>query len=674
MSDYLQSDIMKKTAPNAAMRRKSLLKKGAYFSVAGVVLAGLLGAGYYVLFPDLQEENREQPIVQPDVTEAEQRKQKLLSKLRSQQKQQSGIRSAPIQAGNDQVFINAPQQENRAETNVPQPVQTTDKMILPSFTDLPETKEELQAVGRDTLSKVEAALEAANQTTSKVERLAVAAQKIRETESQQDLKTQDVTVLQKQGSVTPSKEQKQEKQEKQEDQQSSPESNGQQTSESLKPALGQQAYAVQIASYQSRANARNISRKLQAAGIETKFIKSGKWTIVRTSTGQSRNDANKVRQEIAQKFGIKPLLIKVGHETGQDIQIVAAPKLMSVPTQRTVAVTSPKNSSSLDSVRADTLPRLVLRTPQRDEEIQSQISNLPTGLSQSPPESVRDAAVLRPGQPEVVIVTPNQDVAVQDAAIVPNQNIKTETLDKNDPRERSPALQYHAGKTKPVSTIAAPPNLQNRAPQARPQEKQVKNKSTLTASAPQLATLPEPEKKLVQKQAAQPPLTIQETLQQADKSLRNNDVAAARRYYNDVLKRTPAKRPEYLRALTAMTGLIAEDSPVEALAFLREQETKSPNSSMISAQMAAILAGIGNINGAVAMQQQAVIREPGNPAHVLDLASLYERAGLQEQARQAYDIVLKSHKAKQELPDLVFQSAQNRYEQLQAQAQQKEGN
>ena len=676
MSDYLQSDIMQRTAPTASLRRHALMKRALYLGAAFAVIAGLVGGGYYIITMMGQgDKGQVAQIPQTDQAgnqeTAESRKQKVLENLRQNQKQDSGIRSAPIQAGNDQIFVET---TASARQDVPPPLAGDDKMVLPSFTDLPETKEELQAVGRDTLSKVEEALQAANSIADKAQRLTT--KRIETNTAGQpgaDAEQHDIV----EDSKPLKSVEKQQKQPKADPETSDRSEAGNQ----IPAAAGEQAYAVQIASYKSIANARNISRKLQKAGIDTKFVKSGSWTIVRTSVGQSRQGALQTRQQIAQRFGIKPLLIKVGHETGQAVRIVAAPKL--------------KQETARSIVRSEQ-PATSLPDVQSTSAISRQTtSNLPSGLSQSPPENVRDASRLRPGQPEIVIVSEGETVK--------KGSQKTAAVKRSDPTEVSPALQYQANQLKkakqPVtSSSQSQPSVppQERSPALALKTNNQGNVDKRAAAplrepapkaspteAPKLAALPAPgtqapgtqerspaisEPAPTPKPAAnQPPMTIQETLNQADRALRNNQIGQARRFYNEVLSRTPPKRPEYLRALTAMTGLIAEDSPVEALAFLREQETKSPDSSMISAQMAAILAGIGNINGAVAMQQQAVIREPGNPAHVLDLASLYERAGLQEQARQAYDIVLKSHKAKQELPDQVFKSAETRYQQLLAQ-------
>lgn len=689
MSDYLQSDIMQRTAPTGAFKRRALIKRAVYLGAAFAVMAGLIGGGYYVvMMMDSPSQEVASAKNQSDLADqapinqetAQSRKQKVLENLRQSQKQDSGIRSTPIQAGNDQIFVET---THSSRQDVPPPLANDDKMVLPSFTDLPETKEELQAVGRDTLSKVEEALQAANSVADKAQRLTTKRIEVKD-------RTPSTTDTQQDDRVAEAKTKAESPKQPEATSQSDPDSGVASDATAQVPAAaGEQAYAVQIASYKSIANARNIARKLHKANIDTKFVKSGSWTIVRTSVGQSRQGALQTRQQIAQRFGIKPLLIKVGHETGQAVKIVAAPKLKQETTQAVARSAQAVNNQP--------------RRQQKQEISQQAAANLPTGLSQRPPENLRDASRLRPGQPEIVIVS-------EDTAIPKKAAQKIAAAKRSDPTEISPALQYQAdqlkkgrqitassGQPRPVSpqerspALASKSDNQQKLPAPARPAREPAPKASPTQS-PKLAALPAPRSTLATAEtsigstperspalsrpapvdppaqsAEQPPMTIQETLNQADKSLRNNQIGQARRLYNDVLSRTPPKRPEYLRALTAMTGLIAEDSPVEALAFLREQETKSPDSSMISAQMAAILAGIGNINGAVAMQQQAVIREPGNPAHVLDLASLYERAGLQEQARQAYDIVLKSHKAKQELPDQVFKSAEKRYQQLLAQ-------
>ncbi|MEM7652929.1 MAG: tetratricopeptide repeat protein [Pseudomonadota bacterium] len=113
-------------------------------------------------------------------------------------------------------------------------------------------------------------------------------------------------------------------------------------------------------------------------------------------------------------------------------------------------------------------------------------------------------------------------------------------------------------------------------------------------------------------------------------------------------------------ALIEGTGVIAETSAIDALAFLRSREERSPNSDLIAAQMAAILANVGDLPAAIQKQQQAISRAPSNPAHVLDLAALYERAGRTKEARQLYQTVVASPAARQRLSPSVIQAVQTR--------------
>ena len=108
--------------------------------------------------------------------------------------------------------------------------------------------------------------------------------------------------------------------------------------------------------------------------------------------------------------------------------------------------------------------------------------------------------------------------------------------------------------------------------------------------------------------------------------------AEARAVYQSLLQADP----DDLGAKIALLGMVAERAPDEALRLLRELARDYPNDHRPPAQIAIVLAGQGDLAGAIAAARRAVARAPASLGDRTNLAILLDRAGQSSAAVEQY--------------------------------------
>lgn len=106
--------------------------------------------------------------------------------------------------------------------------------------------------------------------------------------------------------------------------------------------------------------------------------------------------------------------------------------------------------------------------------------------------------------------------------------------------------------------------------------------------------------------------------------------------YERVLGMDPGNQ----QALTNVLAIIAEGSPREALARLRDLERSAPTFSPVAAQLGLVYGRIGMTEAAIASMSRAVALEPTNLLYRYNLAILLDHSGQAQDAAAAYQHVL----------------------------------
>lgn len=117
---------------------------------------------------------------------------------------------------------------------------------------------------------------------------------------------------------------------------------------------------------------------------------------------------------------------------------------------------------------------------------------------------------------------------------------------------------------------------------------------------------------------------------QADQALAQGNLASALERYQTVLK----LQPDHPVATNNVAWLLHKSGKPGALEFAQRANELRPKHPAFMDTLSEILAANGQLEKAVALQQEAVALEPGFHAHRLHLAELYVRAGKKAEAAE----------------------------------------
>lgn len=127
---------------------------------------------------------------------------------------------------------------------------------------------------------------------------------------------------------------------------------------------------------------------------------------------------------------------------------------------------------------------------------------------------------------------------------------------------------------------------------------------------------------------------------------RSGDFDTARRYYSKVLAQDPDNRD----TLNNFLSLVAEEAPEQALAKLKELESKNPDFSPIPAQISFIYQKLQNIQLAGQYMVKALSLAPNNLTYKYNLAILLDKQGARSDAAGFYQDLVDAYLRGESIP------------------------